>query len=418
MSPRAASRLGWSVWAVCIAISGFTLTLAILSIGMEPRAPGLNGNPSTGDAVTAAVYFIAVAAFATVGAFVIRRRPGNAIGWVFLAIGVAVSVRVGAAQYAEYSLLVRPGSLPGGRVAVSLGEALSTLMFALLGLALLLFPDGRPPSRRWRKLVWILGAAALFGVVGLGLRPGHFAETESFDTFSNPLGVGSDPEPFDALGGLSWLLVTSGMFACGVAMVRRMRGAHGIERLQLKWIAFAASLFAVGFLVISITFFVELSGSIIDPLRTAVLGLGFCTIPIAAGIAILRYRLYDIDVVINRTLVYGALTAILAGVYIGTVLLLQLLLRPLTADSNLAIAGSTLAVAALFRPARTRIQGAVDRRFFRRKYDAARTLERFGVRLRDEVDLDALGSELRAVVAETMQPASVSLWLRGTAAPR
>ena len=261
---------------------------------------------------------------------------------------------------------------------MSLGEALSTLMFALLGLALLLFPDGRPPSRRWRKLLWILGAAALFGVVGLGLRPGHFAETEAFDTYSNPLGVGSDPEPFDALGGLSWLLVTSGMVACGVAMVRRMRRAHGIERLQLKWIAFAASLFAVGFLVISITFFVELSGSIIDPLRTAVLGFGFCTIPIAAGIAILRYRLYDIDVVINRTLVYGALTAILAGVYIGSVLLLQLLLRPLTADSNLAIAGSTLAVAALFRPARTRIQGAVDRRFFRRKYDAARTLERFG----------------------------------------
>ena len=412
MSTRAASRLGWSVWVVCIALSGFTLALAILSIGLEPRASGLDGPPSAADAVTAAVYFIAVAAFATVGAFVIWRRPGNAIGWVFLAIGVAVSVRVGAAQYAEYSLLVRPGALPGGRFAVSLGEALSTLMFALLGLALLLFPDGRLPSRRWRKLLWILGAAALFGVVGLGLRPGHFAETEAFDAFSNPLGVGSDPEPFDALGGLSWLLVTSGLVACGVAMVRRMRRAHGIERLQLKWIAFAASLFAVGFLVISITFFVELSGSIIDPLRTAVLGFGFCTIPIAAGIAILRYRLYDIDVVINRTLVYGALTAILAGVYIGSVLLLQLLLRPLTADSNLAIAGSTLAVAALFRPARTRIQGAVDRRFFRRKYDAARTLERFGTHLRDEVALDSLSAELRAVVVETMQPAHVSLWLR------
>ena len=139
-------------------------------------------------------------------------------------------------------------------------------------------------------------------------------------------------------------------------MVRRMRRAHGIERLQLKWIAFAASLFAVGFLVISITFFAELSGTTIDPLRTAVLGLGFCTIPIAAGIAILRYRLYDIDVVINRTLVYGALTATLAAAYLGSVLLLQLLLRPLTEDSNLAIAGSTLAVAALFRPARARIQ--------------------------------------------------------------
>jgi hypothetical protein len=347
-----------------------------------------------------------------VGAFVLWRRPGNRIGWVFLAIGIAVSLRVGAAQYAEYSLLVRPGSLPGGRVAVSLGEGLSAAMFALLGLALLLFPDGKVPSRRWRKVLWMLGAAALFGLAGSGLRPGEFVETESFDTFSNPLGVGSDPEPFDALGGLAWLLVTAGMFACGLAMVRRMRRAHGIERLQLKWIAFAASLLAVGFLVISITFFAELSGPTIDPLRTAVLGLGFCAIPIAAGIAILRYRLYDIDVVINRTLVYGALTAILAGVYIGTVLLLQFLLRPLTADSNLAIAGSTLAVAALFRPARARIQGAVDRRFFRRKYDAGRTLERFGAHLRDEVALDSLSAELRAVVFETMQPAHVSLWLR------
>jgi hypothetical protein len=412
VSARAASRLGWSVWVACVALAGFQLTLAVLSVGVEPGRSGLSDNPSAADAVSAAVYFFAVVAFATVGAFVIWRRPGNRIGWVFLAIGAVVSVRVAAAQYAEYSLLVRPDSLPGGRVAVTLGETLSILMFALLGLALLLFPDGRLPSRRWRKLLWILGAAALFGVVGLGLRPGHFAETEAFDAYTNPLGVGSDPEPFDALGGLGWLLVALGVFACGLAMVRRMRRAHGIERLQLKWIAFAASLFAVGFLVISITFFAELSGTTIDPLRTAVLGLGFCAIPIAAGIAILRYRLYDIDVVINRTLVYAVLTATLAAFYLGSVLLLQVVLRPLTEESNLAIAGSTLAVAALFRPARSRIQAAVDRRFYRRKYDAARTLARFGLHLRDEIDLDALGSELRAVVAETMQPAHVSLWLR------
>jgi hypothetical protein len=411
MSARVASRLSWATWVVCIAVAGFTLTLSILSVGVEPRS-GLGDTPSGGDVVTAAVYFVAVAAFATVGAFVIRRRRGNKIGWVFLAIALVVSVRVAAAQYGEYSLLVRPGSLPGGRVAVSLGEAVSTTMFALLGLALLLFPDGRLPSRRWRKLLWILGAAALFGMVGLGLRPGHFVDSGSFDAFSNPLGVGSDPEPFDALGGLAWLLVTAGMFACGLAMVRRMRRAHGIERLQLKWIAFAASLLAVGFLVISITFFAELSGPMIDPLRTGVLGLGFCAIPIAAGIAILRYRLYDIDVVINRTLVYGALTATLAAAYLGSVLLLQLALSPLTESSNLAIAGSTLAVAALFRPARSRIQQAVDRRFYRRKYDAQRTVQAFSARLRDEVQLGSLSTELSAVVKETLQPAHVSLWLR------
>jgi hypothetical protein len=412
MNARAASRLGWAVWVACVALAGFTLTLSILSVGVEPGSSALSEARSAADVVTAGVYFVAVTAFATVGAFVIWQRPGNKIGWVFLALGIVVSARVAAAQYAEYALLVRPGSLPDGTVAVSLGEAMSTLMFALLGLALLLFPDGQVPAQRWRKLVWILGAAALFGAVGLGLRPGHFIDTETLDSFTNPLGVGSDPEPFDALGALGWLLVTGGVFASGLATFRRMRRAHGIERLQLKWIAFAASLFAVGFLVISITFFAGLSGTTVDTLRTAVLGLGISTIPVAAGIAILRYRLYDIDVVINRTLVYGALTATLAAAYLGSVLLLQLVLRPITEESSLAIAGSTLAVAALFRPARTRIQGAVDRRFFRRKYDAARTLERFGAHLRDEVALDSLSAELRAVVADTMQPAHVSLWLR------
>src|SRR5215211_4644346 len=166
MSARAAARLGWSAWVVCVALAGLALTLSVLSVGIEPRASGSSGTPSAADAVAAGVYFVAILAFATVGAFVVWRRPGNDIGWVFLAIGAVVSVRVGAAQYAEYSLLVRPDSLPGGRVAVSLGEAVSTVMFAVLGLALLLFPDGRLPSRRWRKLPWLLGAAAVVGVVG------------------------------------------------------------------------------------------------------------------------------------------------------------------------------------------------------------------------------------------------------------
>ena len=324
------------------------------------------------------------------------------MGWVFLAIGAVVSIRVAAAQYAEYSLLLRPDSLPSGEVVLSLGEAVSTTMFVLLGLALLLFPDGRLPSRRWRKLLWILGAAALFGMAGLGLRPGPFPDAEEFEAFSNPLGVGSDPEPFDALGGLAWLLVTTGVLSCGIAMVRRMRRAHGIERLQLKWIAFAASIFAAAFLVISITFFAGLSGTNVDLLRNGVLGLGFCAIPIAAGIAILRYRLYDIDVVINRTLVYGALTATLAA--------------PTSAACSCcssrcgADRGSSLAIAArrsLSRrcSARPRAHpGRVDRRFFRRKYDAAQTLEAFAARLRDEVDLETLNAELRAVVRTPCSP--------------
>ena len=412
MSARAGARLAWAVAVVCLAFAGLMLTLAVISVGVDPRVSVPGGAPSEADAVGAAVYFVAIAAFATVGAFVITRRPGNGIGWVFLAIGAVVSVRVTAAQYAEYSLLVRPDSLPGGEIILTLGEAVSTGMFALLGLALLLFPDGRLPSPRWRKVLWILGAAAILGLLGLGLRPGPFADSEAFEGIVNPLGVGSDPEPFDALAGIGWLLVAGGVVACGVAMVRRMRHAHGIERLQLKWIAFAASLFAVAFVLISMSFFAGLEGPTIDPLRTGVLGLGFCAIPIAAGIAILRYRLYDIDVVINRTLVYGTLTATLAAAYLGSVLVLQLALSGVTEGSGLAVAASTLAVAALFRPARARIQQGVDHRFFRRKYNAHQTLEAFSARLRDEVDLGTLNAELRSVVRDTVQPAHVSLWLR------
>ena len=193
--------------------------------------------------------------------------------------------------------------------------------------------------------------------------------------------------------------------------MRRLRRSHGFERQQLKWIALAAAVVGLIVVVDEVSYFAGLEG--VDTIRDALLGLGLATFPVAAGIAILRHRLYDIDVVINRTLVYGLLTATLAAAYLGSVLLLQLALDPVTSGSNLAVAVSTLAVAALFRPARARIQAVVDRRFYRHKYDATVTLEEFSARLREQVDLEALGGELRSVVADTMQPAHVSLWLRG-----
>jgi hypothetical protein len=222
---------------------------------------------------------------------------------------------------------------------------------------------------------------------------------------TNPYGV--DSPLIDALQGLSWLLLVIAIVGSVASLILRFRRARGEQRQQMKWLAFAGAV--AGTFVIVFTVLYDVVG---EAVANSAIMLGVLSLPLAAGSAILRYRLYDIDVVINRTLVYGALTATLAAVYLGFVLLLQLLLGGITGDSSLAVAVSTLAVAALFRPARGRIQDVVDRRFYRRKYDAQRTLEAFSARLRDQVDLGTLNAELNSVVRDTLQPAHVSLWLR------
>ncbi|MEJ7657323.1 MAG: hypothetical protein WKF33_09880 [Thermoleophilaceae bacterium] len=210
---------------------------------------------------------------------------------------------------------------------------------------------------------------------------------------------------------VGWVLGMAGLALGAASMLIRLRRASGVERQQLKLVLAVAAVVGAAAALTMLSWFVWPDGRL--QTRMAVIGLSFAGFPVAAGVAIRRYRLYEIDVVINRTLVYSALTATLVGAYLTCVLVLQIALSPLTAQSDLAIAGSTLAVAALFGPARRRIQALVDRRFFRRRYDAARTLEQFGARLRDEVELDALGDHLRGVVRETVQPAHASLWLRG-----
>ena len=350
-------------------------------------------------------FLVAFLAFAIVGVLVAARQPRNPIGWLLCLIGSCAGVGLLAYEYADIALFI--GDLAEGDVAALLLSVGILPTFSLLGLALLLFPDGRLPSRRWRPAAAaaIVGSATM--LVGYALRPGPL--DEPFESVANPFGTGSF-ELMSALVGLGWLLSAVSVGLAGVAMVRRLRIATGVRRQQLKWIALAASVAGVLFVLNFLSWVVAmpLGGG----LWNLIFGLTFAGFPVAAGIASLRYRLYDIDVVINRALVYTTLTSTLAGTYLAGILLLQLVLSGVTADNGLAIAGSTLAVAALFQPLRARIQAAVDRRFYRRKYDAARTLAAFGTRLRDEVDLDTLAAELLTVIDDTMQPAHVSLWLR------
>jgi hypothetical protein len=392
------AALAWAVCAVCALVA-----LAMVGIGLF--AEGIR----SGGRFEAISIALPIVAYPLVGALVIARR-GNRIGWVFCATGAVLSLNWGGSELAHYTLLDRPGALPGGTAFEVIASASQVPAFCLFGLVLLLFPSGSVRSRLERITLRVLIGTAVAGAIAYGLGEGAFEEP--FQQFDNPIGIPGTYGPLSLIAGLSWFVCLLAVSAAAVSLVRRLRRSTGVERLQLKWMVYAGAVLAGVFLIIFPTFFFEDVPRTVESLRGNAFTIASAGIPVAAGIAILRHRLYDIDVVINRTLVYAALTATLAATYLGSVLLLQLALNPITSGSSLAVAVSTLAVAAVFRPARARIQAVVDRRFYRRRYDAARTLEGFSVRLRHEVDLDALGGELRAVVRDTMQPAHVSLWLR------
>jgi hypothetical protein len=403
MSARHGRILAWSLFALFV---GLIITnLLVILLG-----------PSGEDDL----FFVAVGGYAFVGALVASRQPGNAVGWILLAIGIALTL----GTLADANLLSR--TAPARGLSGWLSEWVWYVWLTLAGIFLpQLFPTGRPLSQRWRPALWLGIVALVLSVVGAAFEPGRM-DVDSPVPVENPFGIGGaigDALPVVARAGD--ILAAFAFVLAATSLVLRFRRSRGIERQQLKWFAYIGMLAATGLaLAMAQVLFgaqpgddveggwLEVVGAIGWFLALGAIVLG---IPIATGMAILRHRLYDIDVVINRTLVYGALTATLAASYLGSVLLLQLALSPLTEDSGLAIAGSTLAVAALFRPAGARIQELVDRRFYRSKYDAAHTIERFGARLRDEVELDSLSAELRGVVTETMQPAHVSLWLREAA---
>jgi hypothetical protein len=399
-----ARGLVWTLWAVTVALVPPAVVLGVLAT--DATLP-----TEREDFLPLIIAMIALSAvYASVGAVVAGRLPRNPIGWIFLAIGLALALVGAAYGYADHAIY-GGADLPLARQAAWLANWLFILpVFIGPCAALFLFPTGRPPSKRWRPAAWFVVGLAPFVASWSAVEPG---EMQSFPGVENPYGLsggaGSVVEAMNAAGEAVFAPLLFLIALASIVVRYRRGGAH--ERLQIKWVAYAAAVMVVCFVASFVV------GEVVPTWASDTLFvLGFAAfgaIPVAAGIAILRHRLYEIDLVINRTLVYGALTAVLASAYVGLVLLLGLVLSPLTSGSDLAIALSTLAVATLFVPVRSRVQALVDRRFYRRKYDAARTLERFGARLRSQTDLEALRAELTGAVAETMQPAHVSLWLRG-----
>ena len=398
MTQPPAARLPWVTL-------GFIVALVVVAQAISVEAGlGVDG------------FAFASLSFPVVGALITSRQPRNALGWILLAVGVCLALGTMLDIYSWYGLEVHPGSLPRPDVALALSEPMWVPFIGLMGTFLiLLFPDGRLPSPRWRPWAWLCVIAMILSFIAILIQPGSFADS-GYPDVNNPLGI-AGLRPFIGLALLAIPLIPISIVGCAVGMIRRYRRSHGQERLQLKWLAAAAVVVAATYLILMALGLPGLVGREPPAWLEVVDNIGvyaFVLLPLAVAVAIFRYRLYDIDLIVNRTLVYGALTAGLTAAYLLTVTILQALLRPFAGRSDLAVAGSTLLVAALFRPGRARVQAFIDRRFYRRKYDASQTLERFSTRLRDEIDLEALSKELVSLVGDVMQPMHVSLWLKET----
>jgi hypothetical protein len=376
----------WVAWAVCaLSLTLTALNFLLIALNVSLKTPAYVFWPE--------LTSIAVG-YAVIGATIASRLPNHPIGWICCAIGLIAALDHFGGEYAVYALLALPHSLPGGEAMLWLQGWFWMLFIGLIVFLLLLFPTGRLPSSRWRPFAWVSVAMISGGVIWSS-------------AISPDVGFNAPPSPVQ----LSVLLL-GGVAAASVVVGRR--GARGVERQQIKWLLYVGPIFFVASgLHIGFYYFWLAEGSWGLWASYLLVIVGGLSVPIAIGVAILRYRLYEIDLLINRTLVYGSLTATLVVLYFGGIVVLQRVFVALTGQqSTLAVVASTLLIAALFTPLRRRIQSFIDRRFYRRKYDARKTLEAFSARLRDETDLDALRDDLVGVVAETMQPAHVSLWLR------
>src|SRR5919107_885337 len=397
MAGAYSSRLAWTLWVLALLL----LPGVILQISFNWAGP---------TDIPFAVGFIAVQlGCATAGAIISSRLPGNAVGWIFLAIGLLLGLLFAVGAYADLAIDMGYDSLPGGWIAAWIGSWIFIpAAFGLPMFLLLLFPDGRFVSRRWRFVGWALGVIVVFAAASKAFVPGRIPPG-----IENPLAPGGVAgEVFQVLDSVTDALALPAFALAVAGLAVRLRRSRGVERQQLKWFTYSAALVGAG-----LGAGVFIPGGPAADLAFLVGLLALAGLPVAAGIAILRYRLYDIDVIVNRTLVYGSLTVSLVALYIASVVSLQYVFRILTGGgSQLAIVASTLVIAALFNSLRRRIQSFIDRRFYRKKYDAAKTLEEFSAKLRDETDLATLSEELVGVVQETMQPRHASLWLRTEAA--
>jgi hypothetical protein len=408
-SPRAASWLAWSTCALSVGMA----VLGVLFLVLLSRFPhGIIVDQWLENVMVMVVFspllaVVTVLSFSTMGAVIASRRPDNLIGWLFCAIGFVGGVRLLSTEYAAYSLVAQSGLSLGGEALAWIASWLWVPDVGLYLLLALLFPNGRLPSARWRPFAGFIGVVVMMGTVAVALSPGPIRGLEPIE---NPLGM----EGILNVAVLTEALLYALSVVALASVLVRLRRSRGVERQQIKWFAYAGAVLAASTVI---TYVLSEASSLqwLGWVAFVPGMVGNAGVPIAVGVAILRYRLYEIDLIINRTLVYSALTATLVAVYFGGVATTQAVFRALTDQQKqpqLAIVVSTLVIAALFNPLRRRIQGFIDRRFYRKKYDARKTLEAFSVRLRDETDLEALKAELVGVVRETMQPAHVSLWLR------
>jgi fumarate reductase subunit D len=394
----------WLAWSLC-ALSLVLTALSVVLLALNYAHPEAN------------VYgfwlenTILPVSFSIIGAIIASRLPTNPLGWLFCAAACIAAVAHFSGEYAIYALLVQPDTLPAGNALAWVTSWVWVPFIGCLVLSLVLFPDGQLPGRRWRWLVWLTLFLASAGALWQAFTPGVIL---SLVSIRNPLGIEGLPkanEPVQAIMfALMFVAVASSLFV-------RLRRARGIERQQIKWPAYTAAMAATGS-ILTYTIAEATGTPWIEWTGFVILIAALVSFPLSVGIAIVRYRLYEIDLIINRTLVYGPLTATLVALYFGLIVVLQSIFVAITGQqSTLAVVASTLLIAALFTPLKRRIQSLIDRRFFRRKYDAAKTLQGFSMKLRSETDLEALTDDLVGVVKETMQPAHVSLWLRRDRSP-